>query len=419
MTDAGTLPTVESGLDVWRTLAAAQQPEWPDADALRTVAETLSTVPPVVVPYEVIALRSRLARSPVARLSCCTGGDLRRDVRQQQPSRTYIRRPRRSCRWPSYSPTARACPSSRSAGRWAICETTIVHCGLTGVAVVPRRYGPFAGANRRSAHSQSRSDGAHTPIPRPAMNMLRAFTRGGLADLHAVHDWNKDFVRTSRAGQRYDVVAQEIDRALGFMRACGVDDDALRSVELYASHEALILEYERALTRVSDGTAYDLSGHMVWVGERTRDLRGAHIDFATRIANPIGLKLGPTTTPEFAAEAVQVLDPDATPGRLTLISRMGNRQVRDVLPPIVEKVTATGHPVVWCCDPMHEIPRSRRADTRRGISIASSTRCSAFRGAPVVGDAPGRAARRADRRRGHRVPRRRAGNRPRRPRQPV
>jgi 3-deoxy-7-phosphoheptulonate synthase len=186
-----------------------------------------------------------------------------------------------------------------------------------------------------------------------AMNMLRAFTHGGLADLHAVHDWNKDFVRTSRAGQRYETLAREIERALGFMRACGVNDDALRSVELYASHEALILEYERAFTRVSDGTAYDLSGHMVWVGERTRALDGAHIDFVSRIANPIGLKLGPTTSPEFAAEAAQRLNPDGIPGRLTLITRMGNDQVRDVLPRIVEKVTATGHPIVWCCDPMH------------------------------------------------------------------
>ena len=137
------------------------------------------------------------------------------------------------------------------------------------------------------------------------------------------------------------------------MRACGVHDAALEGVELYASHEALILEYERALTRIEDGRAYDLSAHFVWVGERTRQMDGAHLDFVSRIANPIGVKLGPTTTPEFAAELVERLDPENLPGRLTLISRMSNSLVRDRLPAIVEKVTSTGHLVVWHCDPMH------------------------------------------------------------------
>ena len=137
------------------------------------------------------------------------------------------------------------------------------------------------------------------------------------------------------------------------MRACGVHDGALEGVELYASHEALILEYERALTRVEDGKAYDLSGHFVWVGERTRQLDGAHLDYVSRIQNPIGVKLGPTTSPDFAAELVERLDPDNTPGRLTLISRMSNARVRDALPPLIEKVRATGHLVVWQCDPMH------------------------------------------------------------------
>jgi 3-deoxy-7-phosphoheptulonate synthase len=185
------------------------------------------------------------------------------------------------------------------------------------------------------------------------MNMIRAYARGGLADLHAVHDWNKDFVAHSPAGVRYEVIAREIDRALAFMRACGIDHAALRSVELYNSHEALILDYERALLRVHEGRAYDLSAHFVWVGERTRQMDGAHIEFVSRIANPIGVKIGPTTTPEQAVELVERLDPEGLPGRLTLISRMGNGRIRDVLPGIVEKVTASGHQVVWQCDPMH------------------------------------------------------------------
>ena len=156
------------------------------------------------------------------------------------------------------------------------------------------------------------------------LNLMRAYAGGGLASLDRVHAWNTAFARTTETGSRYDKLAAEIDRAVRFMRACGVHDAALEGVELYASHEALILEYERALTRIEDGRAYDLSGHFVWVGERTRQMDGAHLDFVSRIANPIGVKLGPTTTPEFAAELVERLDPDNTPGRLTLISRMSN-----------------------------------------------------------------------------------------------
>jgi 3-deoxy-7-phosphoheptulonate synthase len=187
-----------------------------------------------------------------------------------------------------------------------------------------------------------------------AMNMLRAYVGGGLADLHAVHEWNRGFVRTSKFGERYEALALEIDRALAFIRACGLtDDEALRTSTLFCSHEALALEYDRALTRVVSGRPYALSAHFLWVGERTRQLDGAHVDFASRIANPIGVKLGPGTSPETALELCERLNPDNIPGRLTLISRMSNLRVRDALPPIVEKVTAAGHRVVWQCDPMH------------------------------------------------------------------
>jgi 3-deoxy-7-phosphoheptulonate synthase len=185
------------------------------------------------------------------------------------------------------------------------------------------------------------------------LNLLRAYAGGGLASLDRVHAWNTTFARTTETGARYERLAGEIDRAVRFMRACGADDAALQGVELYAGHEALILDYERALTRIDDGRAYDLSAHFVWVGERTRQLDGAHLDFVSRIANPIGVKLGPSTTPEFAAELVERLDPENRPGRLTLVSRMSNGLVRDRLPAIVEKVRSTGHLVVWHCDPMH------------------------------------------------------------------
>jgi 3-deoxy-7-phosphoheptulonate synthase len=190
------------------------------------------------------------------------------------------------------------------------------------------------------------------------LNLVRAFATGGLADLRQAHAWNADFVRRSPAGERYEALASEIDRALAFMQACGVDLDragATHVVELYVSHEALLLDYESALTRVDaeTGASYDLSAHLVWIGERTRQLDGAHLDFASRLANPVGVKIGPSATPDDVLALVERLDPERVPGRLTIISRMGAARVRDLLPPIVEKVTTGGSQVVWTCDPMH------------------------------------------------------------------
>jgi 3-deoxy-7-phosphoheptulonate synthase len=340
-------------LDAWRSLPAAQQPDWPDHEALHEVAGVLAEVPPVVVAYEVDRLRDRLAAVARGEAFLLQGGDCAEtfDANTEPHLHSTTKTLLQMAVVLTYGASVPVVKLGRIAGQYAKPRSSDLDAlGL------PSYRGDMVNSIEPTLKSRtpdpSRMVRAYANAA-AAMNMLRAFTHGGLADLHAVHDWNKDFVRTSRAGQRYEKLAQEIERALGFMRACGVNDDALRSVELYASHEALILEYERAFTRLSEGIPYDLSGHMVWVGERTRALDGAHIDFVSRIANPIGVKLGPTTSPEFAAEVVQRLDPDATPGRLTLITRMGNDKVRDALPRIVEKVTATGHPVVWCCDPMH------------------------------------------------------------------
>jgi len=187
------------------------------------------------------------------------------------------------------------------------------------------------------------------------LNLVRAFTQGGYADLRQVHAWNQDFVRDSPAGERYEQIAGDIDRALAFMHACGADPEEFRRADLYAGHEALVLDYEKALTRIDSrtGLPYDVSGHFLWVGERTRQLGGAQIDFAARIRNPIGLKVGPTASPEEVLELVLRLDPEGEPGRLTLITRMGAGQVLDVLPGIVEKVASNAPQVLWVCDPMH------------------------------------------------------------------
>ena len=187
------------------------------------------------------------------------------------------------------------------------------------------------------------------------LNLCRAFASGGYADLRQVHAWNQDFVARSPAGQRYEQLAGEIDRAIAFMHACGADPDEFRAVELYSSHEALLLDYEQALTGtdVRTGLAYDLSAHLLWIGERTRALDGAHIDFARQIRNPIAVKVGPAATAEDVLALADALDPDREPGRLTLVTRMGANRIRDALPPLVEKVTASGARVAWICDPMH------------------------------------------------------------------
>ena len=190
------------------------------------------------------------------------------------------------------------------------------------------------------------------------LNLLRAFTKGGFADLARVHAWTQEFVASSPEGRAYEQVAAEIDRALRFMRACGVDTENnhnLHEVDFYTSHEALLLGYEEALTRQDSlsGGWYDCSAHMLWIGERTRQLDGAHMEFLRGVGNPVGCKIGPTTSADFVLELCDKLNPARIPGRLTLISRMGADHVEDSLRPLLRVVRETGHPVVWACDPMH------------------------------------------------------------------
>jgi 3-deoxy-7-phosphoheptulonate synthase len=187
------------------------------------------------------------------------------------------------------------------------------------------------------------------------LNLCRSLAGGGYADLRQVHAWNQDFVAASPAGQRYEQLAEEIDRAITFMRACGADPEEFRAVEFYSSHEALLLDYERPLTKIdprSEGR-YDLSAHLLWIGERTRALDGAHVEFARQIRNPVAVKIGPSAAAQDVLALIDALDPDREPGRLTLITRMGAGRIRQALPPLAEKVAASGAAVVWVCDPMH------------------------------------------------------------------
>jgi 3-deoxy-7-phosphoheptulonate synthase len=186
------------------------------------------------------------------------------------------------------------------------------------------------------------------------LNLIRAFTTGGFADLRSVHDWNKGFT-DNPANVRYEHLAAEIDRAIRFMDACGADFEALRATEFYVSHEALLFDYERPMTRIDSrtGNPYATSGHFLWVGERSRKIDGAHVDFISRIRNPIGVKLGPTTEVSDVLELVEKLDPNREPGRLTFITRMGATQIREKLPKLVEAVKASDAKPLWITDPMH------------------------------------------------------------------
>jgi 3-deoxy-7-phosphoheptulonate synthase len=341
--------------DAWRSLPAAQQPDWPDPAALRAAAAALSALPPLVVPTEVDTLRDRLAEVARGRAFLLQGGDC---------AETFAG---------ATEPALRA--TLKTLLQMAVVLTYGASMPVVKVARIAGQYAKPRSANTDALGLPSyRGDMVNDLSPDPdarrpdpgrllrayqtaaaTLNLLRAVATGGESDLSRVHEWNKDFVRTSAAGARYEQLAGEIGRAMDFMRACGVRDESLHGVELFCSHEALILEYEAALTRPGVGGSgrYDLSGHFVWVGDRTRSLGGAHVEFVSRLANPIGMKVGPGAKPEEVAELVERLDPDATPGRLTLISRMGNRRVHDLLPPVIEKVRSTGRPVVWQCDPMH------------------------------------------------------------------
>ncbi len=190
------------------------------------------------------------------------------------------------------------------------------------------------------------------------LNLLRAFTKGGFADISHVHQWNREFVADSPSGQRYEALADEIERAVKFMEACGITSETLaelRQVDFFTSHEALLLDYEEALTREDSltGEWYDCSAHMLWIGERTRQTDGAHVEFLRGVKNPIGCKIGPNATAEEVLEICESLNPERIPGRLTLIVRMGAEKIHDKFPPILQAVKGSGHPVVWVCDPMH------------------------------------------------------------------
>ncbi|WP_097229063.1 class II 3-deoxy-7-phosphoheptulonate synthase [Streptomyces zhaozhouensis] len=347
-----------NSFDSWRDLPAAQQPEYPDAAELRAVTEELAGYPPLVFAGECDQLGDRIADVAQGRAFLLQGGDCAEAFDQvgADQIRAKLKTLLQMSAVLTYAAAVPVVKVGRIAGQYSKprSKPTETRDGVT----LPSYRGD-------SVNGPEFTEEARVPDPRrllrmyhssvATLNLVRGFTTGGYADLHQVHSWNQDFVRSSAAGQRYEALAREIDNALNFMRACGAQPAEFESVEFYASHEALLLDYEAALTRTDSrsGRLYDVSGHMVWIGERTRQLDGAHIEFASRIRNPIGVKLGPTTTPEEALALIDRLDPERIPGRLTFITRMGADRIRDRLPTLVEKVTASGATVAWVCDPMH------------------------------------------------------------------
>jgi 3-deoxy-7-phosphoheptulonate synthase len=332
---------------------AAQQPPWPDPEVVTRVRALLESVPPIAVPTEVDRLQQRLGEVARGEAFLLQGGDCAETFvdNTEEHLRGTIRTLLQMAVVLTYGTAMPVVKVGRIAGQYAKPRSSDIDA-----AGLPSYRGDMVNAIEPTIEARTPDPGRLVRAyanAAAAMNLARAITGAGLADLHRLHEWNMDFVRDSNAGERYERVATEIDRSLRFMSACGVDDGSLRTVELFASHEMLVLDYERALLRLDEGRLFLLSAHQLWIGDRTRQLDGAHVALGALLANPIGVKIGPSTTPEEAVELVERLDPERVDGRVTLVSRMGNERVRDMLPPIIEAVTRTDHRVVWQCDPMH------------------------------------------------------------------
>jgi 3-deoxy-7-phosphoheptulonate synthase len=345
----------------WQHHPAGQQPEWPDADGLHRALKTIAAYPPLVFAGEARSLQASLAQVAAGNAFLLQAGDCAESFEDFSADniREKLRVILQMAVVLTYSMGVPIVKVGRIAGQFAKPRTSPTE--RQGDVDLPAFRGHIVNGSLFEA-------GARTPDPErlvqayhqsaSTLNLLRAFTKGGFADLTRVHAWNQEFVASSPEGRRYEQLAAEIERALRFMRACGIETEgnpALGSVDVYTSHEALILGYEEALTRQDSltGRWYDCSAHMLWVGERTRELDGAHVEFLRGVGNPIGCKVGPTIEPADLLALCEGLNPGRIAGRLTLITRMGADDVERVLPPLLRSVTDAGHPVVWACDPMH------------------------------------------------------------------
>ncbi len=348
------IPTLEQ----LHALGPLQQPTYPDRGAVDAAVARLKKAPPLVFAGECDDLMDKIAAVTRGEAFLLQGGDCAEtfDGVTADNVRNKLRVLLQMAVVLTYAASVPVVKLGRLAGQYAKPRSSDMETrnGLTlpayrGDAVNGYDFTPES----RIPDPQRLVDVYNSSAA--TLNLVRAFVTGGYADLRQVHTWNTDFVQSSPFGQRYEAVADEIERALTFMKAIGADPDEFHRVDFHSSHEALLLEYEHSLTRIDSRTdlPYNVSAHFVWIGERTRQLDGAHVELLSRIQNPIGIKLGPTTTPDDALAYAARLNPDNKPGRLTFITRFGAGKIREGLPPLVEKVTAEGVQVAWVCDPMH------------------------------------------------------------------
>ena len=347
--------------DSWRERPAAQQPDWPDADALDTALGELRRLPPLVFAGEARQLTESLALTAEGNGFLLQAGDCAESFEafSADAIRDKLKVILQMAVVLTYSTGVPVTKVGRIAGQFA--KPRSAPTEVRGDAELPSFRGDmvngFAFEADARAADPTRLVRAYNQSA-ATLNLVRAFTKGGFADLSRVHAWTLEYVASSREGRRYEVLAQEIERALRFMSACGIDLDGelqLHEVDFFTAHEALLLGYEEALTRRDSltGDWYDCSAHLLWVGERSRQLGGAHVEFLSGVQNPLGVKLGPDASAEDAVALCERLNPRRQPGRLVLFSRMGADHVERALPPILRAVTMAGHPVVWACDPMH------------------------------------------------------------------
>ena len=347
--------------DGWRERPAHQQPDWPDEADLEQALKRLRGLPPLVFAGEARELTTRLAAVATRHAFLLQAGDCAESFGDFSADkiRDKLKVILQMAVMLSYSAGVPVVKVGRIAGQFAKPRSNATETldnvelpAFRGHIVNDIAFSEAARAADPDRLVQAYHQSAST------LNLLRAFTKGGFADLGKVHAWNQEFVASSPEGRRYEQVATEIERALRFMEACGIHTSTqpeLHQVDFYTSHEALILGYEEALTRRDSLTDewYDCSAHMLWIGERTRQIDGAHVEFLRGVGNPVGCKLGPGATTDEVLALCETLNPDRRPGRLTLICRMGADAVEDSLPPLLRAVSEHDHPVVWACDPMH------------------------------------------------------------------
>lgn len=345
------------GLDNYLNLEAKQQPTWYSQDVLAEVKAELAKQPPLVFAGEVDTLRKRLAEAASGGAFLLQGGDCAETFVDATADRirNRIKTVLQMAVVLMYGSSLPVVKMGRMAGQFAKPRSSddetregVTLPAYRGDAVNGYEFTAESRRNDPRRLMQAYNTSAST------LNLIRAFTTGGFADLREVHAWNKGFT-VNPANKKYESIASDIDRAMKFMEACGVDSSELKSTEFFVSHEGLLFDYERPMTRIDSrtGTPYVTSGHFIWIGERTRQLDGAHMDYFSRVRNPLGVKLGPTSTRDDVLRLIDKLDPTREPGRLTLISRMGAGKIREELPKLIEAAKESGATPLWITDPMH------------------------------------------------------------------